>query len=68
MIVAYEQASGRTLRNMPYYTLFSIYRLVVICTLGLRAFPDDFKAAFQGHVDTLITKMMDQARVLGVAG
>src|SRR5690606_29277309 len=37
MIAAYEQASGSKLQNMPYYTLFSIYRLVVIVTLGLRA-------------------------------
>ncbi len=67
MIAAYEQASGRTLRNMPYYTLFSLYRLVVIVILGIRAFPDDFKATFQGHVDSLITKMMDQAQLMGVA-
>lgn len=67
MIAAYEQASGKTLKNMAYYMLFGLYRLVVIVTLGLRAFPEDFRAAFQDHVDTLIGKMFEQARALGAA-
>jgi aminoglycoside phosphotransferase (APT) family kinase protein len=67
MLEEYERVSGRSLQNMPYYRLFSLYRIVLTHFLGLRAFPPDFQAAFQGYVDSLIAKLMDQARIVGAA-
>jgi aminoglycoside phosphotransferase (APT) family kinase protein len=67
MLAEYERLSGRSLQNMPYYRLFSLYRIVLIHCLGLRAFPPDFQAAFQGYVDSLIAKLMAQARSVGAA-
>lgn len=67
MIAEYERVSGRKLRDLPYYRLFTLYRIVMTHILGIRAFPADFKAAFQGHVDGLINKMNEQARNVGAA-
>lgn len=54
---AYEAASGRKLVHWNYYTVFSLYRIVLTHILGLRAFPDDFKLAFKSHVDKLVTRL-----------
>lgn len=67
MLAEYERFTGRPLRHMGYYRLFTLYRIVLTHVLGLRAFPADFQAAFQGHVEGLVTKLMNQAREVGAA-
>lgn len=66
MLSEYEQFSGRRLQHMDYYRLFTLYRIVCTHILGMRAFPDDFRTAFADYVDSLIARMNDQARLLGV--
>ena len=39
-IAEYERRSGRKLRNMPYFELFTAYRLAVINVLTFRHFPE----------------------------
>jgi len=67
MLAEYTRYSGHTPKHMDYYRLFSLYRIVYTHILGVRAFPDDFKAAFKGHVDGLIAKMEKQAEVVGAS-
>jgi aminoglycoside phosphotransferase (APT) family kinase protein len=63
----YERVSGHRLQHVSYYHLFTLYRIVLIHILGLRAFPPDFRAAFGHYLDSLIAKLMDQARKIGAA-
>ena len=57
MKAAYEAASGISLQNWDYYSVFALYRIVLTHILGLRAFPEDFQAAFKAHVDGLIARL-----------
>tara|TARA_R110000803_G_scaffold204986_2_gene271358 strand:- start:5022 stop:6110 length:1089 start_codon:yes stop_codon:yes gene_type:complete len=57
MKAAYEAASGATLQHWEYYSVFALYRIVLTHILGLRAFPEDFQAAFQSHVEGLIARL-----------
>lgn len=57
MKATYEAASGATLQHWEYYSVFALYRIVLTHILGLRAFPEDFQAAFQSHVDGLIARL-----------
>lgn len=57
MKAAYEAASGTELRHWEYYSVFALYRIVLTHILGLRAFPADFQAAFQSHVEGLIARL-----------
>jgi aminoglycoside phosphotransferase (APT) family kinase protein len=65
MLVEYERVSGRTLRDLPYYTVFCHYRLAVILNLGMRAFPPDFQVTFQAYIDGSEAKLFEHARSAG---
>lgn len=65
MLAEYERVTGASLQHLDYYRLFTLYRIVATHALGLRAFPPDFKAAFDGYVAGLVNKLMDQAKKVG---
>lgn len=46
MQAEYERVSGRKLRHMPYFLLFTSYRIAVINVLAMKHFPPDVLAAF----------------------
>ena len=65
MIEEYERLSGRTARDMDYYRLFALYRVVLILTLGKRAFPPDFQATFSSYIEGTADRMYAQAKIVG---
>lgn len=65
MVALYEGFAGRPVRDLDYYRLFALYRMVMIFTLGMRAFPPDFQAAFTAYVEGTIDRLHDRARQLG---
>jgi hypothetical protein len=44
--------------------LFALFRVVLILTLGKRAFPPDFQAPFSAYIERTADLMNDQAREL----
>jgi len=64
MIAEYERLSGRTVRDMDYYRLFALYRVVLILTMGKRAFPPDFQAVFATYIEHTADRLYAQAKVL----
>lgn len=46
MCAEYERFSGRTLRHMDYFELFTAYRLAVINVLAMQHFPPELLAAY----------------------
>lgn len=42
----YERISGRTLKNLPYYELFTAYRMAVINVLAMKHFPTEILTSF----------------------
>ncbi|HEY2658328.1 MAG TPA: phosphotransferase family protein [Caulobacteraceae bacterium] len=67
MIAEYERLSGRVVENLDYYLLFSLFRVVLILTLGKRAFPDDFQAPFAAYIERTADRMYQQAQVLNIS-
>lgn len=67
ILAEYERISGTALESMPYYRLFTLYRIVLIHFLGLRAFPSDFQSAFAAYLDSLIAKLWAAAADVGAA-
>ena len=65
MIAFYENLTGRPLLHLPYYRLFALYRIVLIFTLGMRAFPPDFKAHFSAFAERTVDRMTSAAEKLG---
>jgi aminoglycoside phosphotransferase (APT) family kinase protein len=65
MVAEYERLSGHKVRDLPYYKLFALFRVVLIYVLGARAFPPDFQAFFAAYTEATIARMNDQARILG---
>lgn len=61
MFAEYERVSGRTLNDMPYYTLFFHFRLSAILNLGMRAFPPEYRQPFQAYIDRSEAQLFERA-------
>jgi len=64
MVDEYQRLSGRTVRHMDYYRLFALFRVVLILTMGKRAFPPDFQSAFSGYIEQTAARMYEQAKAV----
>lgn len=62
----YERISGRTLRHMDYFELFTTYRMAVINVLAMQHFPAEVLDAFMPILERGPMICLDRARALGV--
>lgn len=65
MVALYETFAAQPIRHLDYYRLFALYRMVMIFTLGMRAFPPDFQDAFKVYVEATVDRLHERARQLG---
>jgi aminoglycoside phosphotransferase (APT) family kinase protein len=66
MRAEYERVSGRTLRHMEYFELFSAYRLAVINVLAMKHFPKEMLDAFMPVLRRGPALCLARAGALGV--
>jgi aminoglycoside phosphotransferase (APT) family kinase protein len=63
----YERASGRTLRHLPYFELFTAFRSAIISILAMKHFPPEVLEQFLPALKRSVALCMERARRLGVA-
>lgn len=66
MKAAYEQASGRTLRDLPYFELFTMYRMAVLNVLAMKHFPPEVLETFLSVLERGPRLCIERAMRLGV--
>jgi aminoglycoside phosphotransferase (APT) family kinase protein len=66
MRAEYERISGRTLRHMEYFELFSAYRVAVINVLAMKHFPQEVLTAFMPVLRRGPMLCLERAAALGV--
>jgi aminoglycoside phosphotransferase (APT) family kinase protein len=67
MRAEYERVSGRKLRHMEYFELFSAFRLAVINVLAMKHFPAEILESFMPILVRGPELCLARARALGVA-
>ena len=65
IIEEYQRLSGRAVHHMDYYRLFALFRVVLILTMGKRAFPPDFQAPFASYIEQTDARMHEQLKAMG---
>lgn len=66
MRAEYERISGRTLRHMDYFELFSAYRMAVLNVLAMKHFPAEVLEAFLPVLQRGPAICLARAREMGV--
>lgn len=66
MRAEYERFSGRTLRHMDYFELFTAYRMAVINILAMQHFPPEVLAAFLPVLERGPKRCLERAEAMNI--
>lgn len=63
----YERVSGRTLRHIPYFELFTAFRSAIISILAMKHFPPEVLDRFLPALRRSVALCVERARRMGIA-